>query len=159
MRTCSRGLQTVLDLKKQLEQVVVDLPIPQQRLTLLRTEKRPRGQVTALLQRGSPGRLLPPCRLEPESQQLAALGLKDGDELAPRPRNCSSKVQWPSESLVPGVAGAFMDGSTRALTSCAGQAVSQRCPLPQSDFLASPIAKEHMRLDPGMTASMPNESD
>ncbi|CAE7705996.1 unnamed protein product [Symbiodinium necroappetens] len=53
------GLQTVLDLKKLLEQVVVDLPIPQQRLTLLRTEKR----------------------LEPESQQLAALGLKDGDEL------------------------------------------------------------------------------
>eukprot|EP00439_Symbiodinium_sp_Y106_P070092 s2985_g12.t1 len=53
------GLQTVLDLKKLLEQTVVDLPTPQQRLTLLRTEKR----------------------LEPESQQLAALGLKDGDEL------------------------------------------------------------------------------
>ncbi|CAE7657124.1 ABHD11 [Symbiodinium pilosum] len=77
--TDDRSMQSVLDVKKALEPVVVDLPVPQQRLTLLRTGKR----------------------LEPDSQQLAAFGLKDGDELAEEaglvtqyPTKCVAKTAY-----------------------------------------------------------------
>ena len=45
---------TVLDLKKLLEQTVVDLPTPQQRLTLLRTEKRLGPDEAVLVLSGPP---------------------------------------------------------------------------------------------------------
>eukprot|EP00438_Fugacium_kawagutii_P005135 Skav215198 [mRNA] locus=scaffold3330:143183:145089:- [translate_table: standard] len=53
------GLKTVYDLKKVLEQVIVDMPIEQQRLTLMGSDKR----------------------LEPDTAQLSDVGVKAGDEL------------------------------------------------------------------------------
>ena len=82
-----QGLQTVLDLKKALEQAVIDLPTAQQKLTLLRTDKRrvcreTRNMVDVLARSFFLSPRPGVYRLEPESQQLSAFGLKDGDELA-----------------------------------------------------------------------------
>mmetsp|Transcript_59488 Transcript_59488/g.72818 ORF Transcript_59488/g.72818 Transcript_59488/m.72818 type:complete len:85 (+) Transcript_59488:61-315(+) len=53
------GLKTVHDLKKVLEQLVVDMPTEQQRLTLIRNDQR----------------------LQPDTAQLSDLGVQAGDQL------------------------------------------------------------------------------